>query len=277
MSDLNPIVSICCVTYQHVNYIKDSLDGFLMQETNFPYEICLGEDESNDGTREICQEYAEKYPGKIKMFFRKRSNDPYIKQGFYGKYNFIKTLKECQGKYIALCDGDDYWTDPYKLQKQVDLLKESDGISMCYHKVIRPGTKLDEDTYLIKNDLSTAFIPTSSVVFRNKKEIVNKFINHSKGIISGDQFLFYLCSFIGEIKFMDFIGGVYNQTEHGISRTIGIQSKKWELNRILMYSSLLRISPFKNKVNLIKSAQSSLFNGMGYGIMKPFISYPFLG
>lgn len=275
MSNLNPIVSICCITFNHEKYISDALDGFLMQQTNFKYEICIGEDESDDLTKEICKEYAEKYPDKIKVFFRKRSDDPYIKQGLYGKYNLFETLKECRCKYIALCDGDDYWTDPYKLQKQVDFMEANKNASLCYHKVVRPGIKIDEDNFLIKNDLSTAFIPTSSVVFRNKKEIVNKFINHSKGIISGDQFLFYLCSFIGEIKFMDFIGGVYNQTENGISRSIGIQSKKWDLNRILMYSRLLRIAPLKNKVKLIKIAQGSLFNAMTHGIMKPFMTYPY--
>jgi len=74
---------------------------------------------------------------------------------------------------------------------------------------------------------------------------------------------------------MDFIGGVYNQTEHGISRKIGIQSEKWNLNRILMYSRLLRVAPLKNKVKLIKIAQGSLFNAMRHGIMKPFLTYPY--
>jgi glycosyltransferase involved in cell wall biosynthesis len=69
-----PLVSICCVTYQHVNYIKNTLDSFLMQKTDFDYEICLGEDESNDGTREICQEYAKKHLDKVRLFLRNRKD-----------------------------------------------------------------------------------------------------------------------------------------------------------------------------------------------------------
>ena len=271
----NPLVSICCITYNHFNFIIDALEGFLRQKTDFNFEICLGEDESNDGTREICQEYAEKYPDKIRLFLRSRKDVIYVCGRATGQFNLIETLNKCDGKYIALCEGDDYWTDPYKLQKQVDFMEANKNASLCYHKVIRPGIKIDEANFLIKNDLSTSFIPTCSILFINKKEIVNKFINHSKGIISGDQFLFYLCSFIGEIKFMDFIGGVYNQTENGISRSIGIRSKKWRLNRILMYSRLLRFAPLKNKVKLIKIAQGSLFNAMTHGIMKPFMTYPY--
>jgi len=267
MKDNDIVVSICMITYNHINYISEAIDGVLIQETTFPYQLILGEDYSTDKTRVICEEYALKYPNKILLLPSEKN------LGMMP--NFIKTLKVCNGKYIAICDGDDYWKDPYKLQKQVDFMEANKNASLCYHKVVRPGFKIDEDIFIIKHDLSTAFIPDCSVVFINKKEIINNLIKHGEGILSNDHFLFYLCSFIGEIKFMDFIGGVHNETEHGMSRAIGIRSEKWELNRILMYSRLLTISPLKNKVNLIKVAQSSLFNAMRYGIMKPFISYPY--
>ena len=239
----------------------------LEQKVNFTWELIIADDYSTDGTREIVLDYKEKYPDLIKLIIQKNNVG--------ATQNFIDLISTPQSKYIAYLDGDDYWIDPYKLQKQVGFMEANKKASLCYHKVVRPGIKIDEDIFKIKHDLSTAFIPTSSVVFINKKEIINKLIKHGKGILSGDQFLFYLCSFIGEIKFMDFIGGVYNQTEHGISRKIGIQSEKWNLNRILMYSRLLRIAPLKNKVKLIKIAQGSLFNAMTHGIMKPFILYPY--
>ena len=154
-------------------------------------------------------------------------------------------------------------------------MEANNHVTLSYHKVIKPNMDVNEDSYKIKNDLSTAFIPTSSVVFVNNKKIINNIKNNGANIISIDQYLFYLCSFIGELKFMDFIGGVYNQTEHGMSKSIGIRSKKWLLNRILMYSILFKASPIKNKFALIKVAQSSLFNAMETGIISPFIAYPY--
>ena len=117
------MVSVCVQTYQQVNYIKACLDGILIQKTKFPFEIILGEDESNDGTREICVEYAEKYPDKIRLFLRSRKDVIYIGGQPTGRYNMIENIKASKGKFIALCEGDDYWTDPYKLQKQVDFLE----------------------------------------------------------------------------------------------------------------------------------------------------------
>ena len=131
-----PLVSVCCVTYNHVGFIRDAIDSFLMQKTDFNYEICLGEDASNDGTRGICVEYAKKYPDKIRLFLRSRDDVIKINGTATGRYNFIETLKECKGKYIALCEGDDYWTDPYKLQKQVDFLEANSEYSFCGSEII---------------------------------------------------------------------------------------------------------------------------------------------
>ncbi|MEZ4781129.1 MAG: glycosyltransferase [Flavobacteriaceae bacterium] len=119
----NPLVSVVVGVYNHERFIKLCLNGILMQKTDFKYEIILGEDASTDGTREICKEYAKRFPDKIKLFLRSRKDVIYINGNATGRYNFIENLKACQGKYIALCDGDDYWTDPLKLQKQVDFLK----------------------------------------------------------------------------------------------------------------------------------------------------------
>ena len=119
-----PVVSVCVVTYQHKDFIRSCLDGILMQKTNFPFEIILGEDESTDGTREICKAYAEKYPDKIKLFLRSRKDVIYINQHATGRFNFMENLKAARGKYIAFCEGDDYWIDEYKLQKQVDFRSE---------------------------------------------------------------------------------------------------------------------------------------------------------
>ncbi|MEQ6122351.1 glycosyltransferase [Reichenbachiella sp. MALMAid0571] len=134
-NDSLPLVSVCVQTYQHVNYIRECLEGILMQKTSFQFEIVIGEDESNDGTREICVEYAEKNPDKIRLFLRSRKDVIYINDNPSGRFNFIENLKATRAKYIALCEGDDYWTDPLKLQKQVDVLEANPEYGICAHVV----------------------------------------------------------------------------------------------------------------------------------------------
>lgn len=126
-----PLVSVCVVTYNHSPYIRDCLDGALNQNTDFPYEICVGEDESSDGTRAICKEYAEKHPEKIRIFLRSREDVIYSHGYPTGRFNFLQTIKACRGKYIALCEGDDYWHDPEKLKKQVEFMEANPDYSMC--------------------------------------------------------------------------------------------------------------------------------------------------
>lgn len=127
-----PLVSVCVVTYNHAPYIRECLDSILKQETGFPYEICVGEDESPDGTREICQEYVEKHPDKIRLFLRNRKDVIYVNKRPTGRFNFLETIKSSHGKYIAICEGDDYWHNPDKLQKQVDFMEAHPEYSMCH-------------------------------------------------------------------------------------------------------------------------------------------------
>ena len=124
-----------------------------MQKTDFPFEICLGEDESNDGTREICQEYAGKYPEIIRLFLRNRKDVIYFNGHAVGHYNVMETLKQCNGKYIAICAGDDYWTDPYKLQKQVDFLEANPEYVLAGHKV----QVVDEEGHDLGRDRDLGF------------------------------------------------------------------------------------------------------------------------
>ena len=126
----NPVVSVCLTTYNHVDFIKASLEGILMQHTKFPFEILVGEDESSDGTREICLEYAQKYPDKIRLFLHSRRNNIIVNGLPTPQFNVLYNLLSAKGKYIALCAGDDVWTDRYKLQKQVDFLEEHPDFGM---------------------------------------------------------------------------------------------------------------------------------------------------
>jgi glycosyltransferase involved in cell wall biosynthesis len=131
-----PTVSICCITYNHEKYIGQALDGFLMQETSFNIEILIGEDCSTDSTRSVIEDYCIKYPGRINLISYEK-NIGAIK-------NHINVLSMATGKYLALCDGDDYWTDPLKLQKQVDFLEANPEYVICCHysKVINENEDL---------------------------------------------------------------------------------------------------------------------------------------
>lgn len=135
-------VSIICNAYNHANYIKDALEGFIMQKTNFAYEILIHDDASTDNTASIIRKYENKYPKLIKGIYQTENQ--------YSKgINITKTyhLPRVNGKYIALCEGDDYWTDPLKLQKQYDKMEKNPQIDICAHAVTKirasNGEKLD--------------------------------------------------------------------------------------------------------------------------------------
>lgn len=128
-----PLVSVVMITYNHEPYIRQALDSVLMQKTGFPFEICLGEDGSTDGTREICLEYAARYPGKIRLFLRNRNNRARAQYKVPFMHNGVETYKSCRGKYVAVLEGDDYWTSNRKLERQVAVLEADPGISVCSH------------------------------------------------------------------------------------------------------------------------------------------------
>lgn len=125
----NPLVTIRCLTYNHEPYIRQCLEGFVMQKTNFKFEAIVHDDASTDGTAAIIREYAEKYPDIIKPIFE-TENQYSKKDGSLGRIMDAHT----RGKYVAMCEGDDYWTDPLKLQKQVDFLESHPEYVMCSHR-----------------------------------------------------------------------------------------------------------------------------------------------
>lgn len=163
------LVSISCITYNHEPYIADAIESFLMQKTNFKYEILIHDDASTDRTAEIIKKYQKKYPDIIKPIYQ--TENQYSKGIKVGILNHERAI----GKYIAICEGDDYWTDPHKLQKQVDYMESHSECSMCFHDSIL----VDEDkSYLgpfpgqysrkseIKDIKELHFIPTASKLYR---------------------------------------------------------------------------------------------------------------
>jgi glycosyltransferase involved in cell wall biosynthesis len=142
-----PLVTVHIVTYNHRDFIRDAIEGVLMQQTDFPFEIIIGDDESTDGTREICLEYARRYPGLIRLMLHKRENNIAV----LGKpcliFQYLYNSFSARGEYIAVCSGDDYWTDPLKLQKQVQVLRQNPTVNRTHsaHKIQYLGDRKGED------------------------------------------------------------------------------------------------------------------------------------
>ena len=178
-----PLVSIFCLTYNHASYIRQCLDGFLMQKATFAYEVIINDDASTDGTTEIIREYEEKYPDIIKPIYHEENLYSKGERGFWNRY----CLPKSKGKYIALCEGDDYWIDPLKLQKQVDFLEGHPEYSMCFHKAkviydVQPNKKstlfenIEERDYTIDELFLNWIVPTASIVCRRQFLDVIKFM-----------------------------------------------------------------------------------------------------
>lgn len=172
------LVSICCLTYNHGQYIRECLNGFLMQKVNFDFEILIHDDASTDNTADIIREYETRYPDIIKPIYQTENQySKGVKPSL--KFNFPRA----RGKYIAMCEGDDYWTDPFKIQKQVDILENDKSLSSCFHDaevIFDNGTVPFSKNYknFIKEryDLADALksiwlIPTASLVFRSSIKI----------------------------------------------------------------------------------------------------------
>jgi glycosyltransferase involved in cell wall biosynthesis len=145
MNRQQPIVSICCLTFNHAKFVRQCLDGFLLQKTSFPIEILVHDDASTDDTAEILREYEQKYPDIIFPLYETQNK---FSNGYRGRMDIVFNYSRARGKYIASCEGDDYWTDPLKLQKQVDFMESHPEYSVCFHRcqyLYEKTGKVEED------------------------------------------------------------------------------------------------------------------------------------
>lgn len=164
-------VAIWMVTYNHELYIKQAIQSILMQKTSFRYKLFIGEDFSTDSTREICIQYAKEFPGKIELILQEKNIGAILNAS-----SVYKACFESNAKYIAMCEGDDYWTDEYKLQKQVDVLEAEPYLSSCFHGVevkneipnITYEYPIPQKIILNFNDIFRRhYIATCSLLFRS--------------------------------------------------------------------------------------------------------------
>jgi len=216
-----PLVSICCTTYNHEPYIKDALEGFLIQETEFPFEILIHDDASTDKTADIVRKYEFRYPNIIKPIYQ--AENQYSK-GARPMLQFNLSRAKCD--YIALCEGDDYWTDPRKIQKQTEFLERNSDYVMCYHDAmifdehgdLIAASKMPEHN---KRDytsedliLGRTNVLTLSILFRN---ILNQFPEEYSNVFNGDNFVTSLLGWYGKGKFLGEIRpAVYRKHSGGV-------------------------------------------------------------
>ena len=236
MSD-NVIVTIRCLVYNHEPYIRQCLEGFVMQKTNFTFEAIVHDDASTDGSAAIIKEYAEKYPDIIKPIYETENQ--------YSKHDgSLRRIMDShtRGKYIAYCEGDDYWTDPLKLQKQVDFLEGHPEYGLCYTKVryYHQATKRFIKTwggpYTCFDDLfKQNTIPTLTVLLR--RNLYNQYITeiqpeqqHWK---MGDYPMWLWFAHESSIKFMPEVTGVYRILTNSASH-----SNEFERNLCFVRSGL---------------------------------------
>lgn len=237
-------VSCHIITYNQKNFISQCVDGVLMQQTDFPFEIIIGDDNSTDGTREILIEFKKKYPEIITLNLRQERGE-----GIPGKENFVSTLAMCKGEYISLCDGDDYWTNPFKLQKQVDFLEQNKDYVLCFHQINilnTDGIIVEDfitnvpDNYETQETLAKLdnYIHTPSVVFRN---VIKEFPFEFQLSPIGDYFLYMMLTQHGKMKYLEEKMCVYREG-------VGIWSHKNEYFKYLNTAFLhaLLCSYFKN-------------------------------
>ena len=225
-----PLVSICCITYNHEPYIVQTLDGFLMQKTSFPFEILIHDDASTDRTADIIREYEKKFQNLIKPIYQKENQ---YSKGFTSvseTWNFPRA----QGKYMALCEGDDYWIDENKLQMQVDFLENNPEYGMCYTKAKqfiqkkrkfsrrRFGTDVRDFEDLLFNGNR---VPTLTTVFR--KDLLNSYLKgiypQDKGWLMGDYPMWLYFAHESKVKFFDKVTSVYRVLENSASHSDNVE------------------------------------------------------
>jgi glycosyltransferase involved in cell wall biosynthesis len=279
-------LSVCMITYNHEKYIAQAIESVLMQEVNFDYEIVIGEDCSTDGTREIVKKYAEKYPNKIRVLFHPHN------LGLWGKNNFVQTFKACQGQYVALLDGDDYWIDPLKLQKQADFLDNHPECVACFHNIyfdingkkeVRYKTELK--SIITQRDLilCTCTMNTCSVMFRNN--LFQEFPPWFYDLYGSDWALHIINSQYGDAGYLNEVMAVYRIHPGGICTRINLMQRGiLRIQNFKAHNQFLRYKYNRETKRLISTTSYSIANmaeiendwkTMRIYLLKGFIANPF--
>jgi glycosyltransferase involved in cell wall biosynthesis len=279
-----PLVSISCITFNHAPYIRGALESFLSQKTTFPFEVLIHDDASTDGTAEIIQEYELKYPNLIFPLYQKQNQYSMGIKMFSVIYNFPRA----RGKYFALCEGDDYWIDSLKLQKQVDFLENNYVYSICGHwvKNVDADSKLLREQrftgqycpeiFKIEHALGGTPIHTSSLMFRNNdyKQIMRDKYDLFTKLPAGDDPLLLLLLTKGDgYCFQEFMGA-YRIHPGGTWSTKPELIKRYKM--LLFYYTIPQLigNHYPEKVNQqIKAGEHAVVEELLYATPRTFLKF----
>ena len=242
-NDETPLVSIICLTYNHAEYIRQCLEGFLMQQTDFSFEIIVHDDASTDGTAIIVKEYAEKYPDRFVPVLQ--TVNQYSQGVSIGK-TFLYPL--AKGKYIAECEGDDYWTDPLKLQRQVDFLENHPDYVLCSTDCMMMVEKTGEVFQWIlgtEDDITPEYlvidnrIATLTTLY--KKSVLTDYLNGVEPFmppfLMGDYPLWLYFASRGKIRKLPYNTAMYRNREGSLSHS----SDRYKYMKFMMSSFDIRV------------------------------------
>lgn len=265
------LLNIVCLAYNQKDYIRECLDGFVMQKTNFRFNAIVHDDASTDGTADIIKEYAEKYPDIIVPVFEEKNQ-------FFTGHIYDKVLPLITGKYVAQCEGDDYWVDPCKLQKQVDYLEEHpDCAASCHRYYVREGNEKEltlpgnkffdskegrgkdcfvfDKKYLFEVD---GVMHTLSMVFRTKEipGLVN-FATEGRFPMFRDVHIFYYLISCGYGVCHSFVGGVYRRNNGGIYCSKSLREQYFVNSRVY-----LELALSTKKLMMLKTSIKQFLHGV---------------
>ncbi len=226
-SDKRPRVTVCCVTYNHEKYIASALDGIFKQKTRFPFEVIVRDDCSTDATQQIILEFKRRYPNLLKPILEPENT--YSK----GIRPAPEAIKRANGEYVAFCDGDDFWRDEEKLQKQVDFLDQNEDFSICYGNstvIDSEGNEIAGALFRWPRDYTQAdlicgeaYLHFSTALVRNTIDLCPEKFNR---IPAGDTSFWHLLGFIGKAKYLEEIEyGAYRRHDGGIWSGISLIEK----------------------------------------------------
>lgn len=278
------MVTIRCIAYNQEKYIRDCLEGFVMQKTNFRFEAIVHDDASTDGTAAIIKEYAEKYPDIIKPILETENQ--------YSKHDgsLQRIMDEaCKGKYLAFCEGDDYWTDPLKLQKQVDFLENHPEYSMCWTDAYQetngkrtPYNRYDTNCQSPMEDIieqGGGFIPTCSIVLR--KKVLDARPPEAKGWYVGDYPIQMWCGWAGKVWYMKEQTCVYRFMAQGSWTSIHCEQTNPEVFLKLynqekpMMDAFNKLTEYKYNESFERYVAQVTYNQLlfahAYHLMKPYL------
>ena len=246
-----PILAVRCATFNHEKYIRDALEGFVKQKTDFCFVVIVHDDASTDKTAEIIREYERLYPDIIKPIYE-TENQWSKRDG--SLFRALRNAIPQSARYVALCEGDDYWTDPGKLQKQVDFLEKNPDYTMCFHnaKVKKEdGVVADFDGYAIENREYSATelfagwtVPTASIVLR--KEILD-IPRQSPDFIYGDIVMIENCAHLGRVWGFSEYMSVYRMQTTGVLWNDSPVAQERRLRRIPKH--LIALKKFFPKIS----------------------------